>query len=111
MFTPGTPIEFSLAVTTAQGSTTLLFTQSTGTPVATTIFSESFNGVAPGSLPPGWQTLHAGGNNTVPWTTSNTFCGTTSNALFHTNANDGVGVNPVVSGHKSNSSSWLPSSI
>ena len=89
-FVPGTKIEFSLSVTTAQGSTTLLLTQNTGTPSATTIFSENFNVVAPGSLPAGWTTIHAGGNNTVPWTTSNTFCGSASNALFHVNANDGL---------------------
>src|SRR6185295_6154254 len=27
--------------------------------------------------------------NTVPWTTSSTFCGTRSNGAFHINANDG----------------------
>jgi hypothetical protein len=90
-FVPGTKIELSLVVTTAQGSTTLLFTQNTGTPVATTIFSENFNGVSAGTLPAGWTTIHAGGANTVPWTTSSSFCGTTSNGLFHINANDGVG--------------------
>lgn len=90
-FVPGTRIEFSLNVTTAQGSTTLPFTQNTGTPVAVTLLSENFNGVSPGVLPAGWATIHAGGANTVPWTTTNSFCGTTSNALFHINANDGVG--------------------
>src|SRR5262249_12927246 len=88
-FVPGTKIEFSLNVTSAQGSTTLLFTQNTGTPVATTIFSENFDAVSPGSLPSGWTTIHVGGTPTVPWTTNNTFCGTTSNGLFHINANDG----------------------
>jgi hypothetical protein len=72
---------------------TLLFSQSTGTPVATTIFAENFDGTSVGSLPPGWATIHAGGANTVPWTTNNAFCGTTSNALFHINANDGPGTN------------------
>ena len=90
---PGTKIEFLLSVTTDQGSTTGLFTQNTGTPVSTTIFAQNFNGVAPGSLPAGWVTIHAGGNNTVPWTTNNTFCGTASNALFHVNANDGLSGN------------------
>jgi hypothetical protein len=52
-FTPGTKLEFSLAVTTAQGSTALPFTRNTGTPVVSTIFSENFNGVAPGTLPAG----------------------------------------------------------
>ena len=92
-FTPGTKIEFSLAVATARGSATLPFTQNTGTPVPTTIFSENFDGVAPGTLPAGWSTIHVGGTPTVPWTTNNTFCGTTSNALFHQNANDASGAN------------------
>jgi hypothetical protein len=92
-FVPGTKIDFSLAVATAQGSTTLLFTQNTGTPVATTIFSENFNSTAPGALPPGWGTIHVGGTPTVPWTTNNTFCGTGSNGLFHQNANDTTGTN------------------
>lgn len=94
-FVPGTRIELTLAVSTGQGSTTLLWTQLTGTPIATTIFQQDFDGVPPGSLPAGWATIHAGGNNIVPWTTSSTFCGATSNALFHANANDGLGNNPV----------------
>jgi hypothetical protein len=91
-FVPGTKLEFSLSVTTAQGNTVLQFTQNTGTPVPTTIFSENFDGVSPGSLPVGWTTIHVGGTPTVPWTTSNTFCGT-SNALFHQNANDTTSTN------------------
>src|SRR5207244_2228945 len=69
----------------------LLFTQSTGTPGGTVLLSENFNGVAAGALPAGWTTAHGGGANVVPWTTNNTFFGTTSNAAFHINANDGVG--------------------
>ena len=30
----------------------------------------------------------------MPWVTSNTFCGATSNAAFHQNANDNPGGNP-----------------
>ena len=91
-FVVGTTIEFSLAVSTAQGSTTLLFAQRTGTPIATTIFSENFDGVSPGSLPAGWTTTHGGGNNTVPWTTINSVPNAPDgNALFHINANDGGG--------------------
>jgi len=59
-FVPGTHIEFVLAVATAQGSTTLPFTQATGTPIATTIFSENFDGVPPGAFPLGWSTSHGG---------------------------------------------------
>ncbi len=90
-FVPGTRIEFALNISSAQGSNSVMFTQNTGTPVGTTIFSQNFNGVSAGALPTAWTTIHAGGANTVPWTTSDTFCGTTSNALFHANANDGVG--------------------
>ena len=59
----------------------------TGTPVATTLLSENFNAPPVGTLPAGWTSSHGGGANIVPWTTSNTFCGT-SNAAFHPNAND-----------------------
>ena len=75
----------------AQGATSLRFSQNTGTSVATTIFAENFDGVGAGALPAGWAAIHAGGANTVPWTTLSAFCGSTSNALFHINANDGVG--------------------
>lgn len=87
-FVPGTPIDFNLAISTGQGSGSLAFYRNTGTPEATTIFSENFNGVASGTLPAGWATAHAGGTNTVPWTTNSSFCGTSSNGLFHVNAND-----------------------
>jgi uncharacterized repeat protein (TIGR01451 family) len=87
-FVAGTPIELALAVASDQGGTTLLHTQATGTPAPTVLLSENFNGVAPGVLPAGWATSHAGGTNTIPWTTNNTFAGTSSNAAFHINAND-----------------------
>jgi len=82
-FVPGTTIEFALDVFSVQGTTRLLYSQPTGTPVATTLLSENFDEVAPGSIPAGWATAHGGGTNVVPWTTNNTFCGTTSNAAFH----------------------------
>ncbi len=99
-FVPGTKVEFSLKVTGPQGSTTLLFTENTGTPVAREIFAENFDAVAPGSLPVGWTTSHTGPTPPanvspvppgyiVPWTTDNSFCGAASNGLFHINANDG----------------------
>jgi hypothetical protein len=91
-FNPGTPIELSLAVSSAQGSTIALLTVQTGTPVYATLLSEDFDGVSPGALPSGWTSSHGDGLNIVPWITSNTFattlCGT-SNKAFHTNANDG----------------------
>ena len=64
-FVAGTRIDLSLAVTTSGGgSTTLRFRLDTGTPVAATVFSEDFNGVAPGTLPAGWTTIHQGAART-----------------------------------------------
>jgi len=89
-FAPGTDIELVLRVFSLDGSAVLHHTLHTGTPVATAVFSESFDGVAAGALPGGWTTLHQGGANTVPWTTSTGFCGSASNAAFHANADDGA---------------------
>jgi hypothetical protein len=47
-----------------------------------------------GTLPAGWTSLHGGGANIVPWITSSTFCGATSNAAFHQNANDNPAGSP-----------------
>lgn len=91
-FVPGTPIELTLRVLSTAGITKLRYTVVTGTPVMTTLLNEDFEAVGVGALPAGWITSHAGGANTVPWTTSNTFCGT-SNGAFHVNANDGPAAN------------------
>ena len=89
-FVPGTTIELALQVSHGDAApATLLQSVFTGTPHATPLLTENFNGAAAGSLPAGWSAVHAGGANTVPWTTSSTFCGTTSNAAFHQNAADG----------------------
>jgi len=89
-FVPGTTVELRLELKGQDGQrTTLLHSLPTGTPVATTLYSENFNGVAPGALPAGWSVAHGGGDNVVPWTTSQSFCSATSNAAFHVNANDG----------------------
>jgi hypothetical protein len=92
-FAPGTSIEFVLNVSNSAGSINLPFTQATGTPISTLVFAESFDGIAPGSLPAGWTTSHGAGNNTVPWTTSNSNLGATTNMAFHRNANDGLSGN------------------
>lgn len=93
-FKPGTPIELALNVVSTQGTASILITQPTGTPVFSTLISQTFDGVAPGTLPSGWTAAHGAGSNTVPWTTSASFnptvCGT-SNKAFHQNANDRPG--------------------
>jgi hypothetical protein len=87
-FVPGTPIELELLVISVDGIAELRHTLFTGTPSATTLLAEDFESAAPGTLPSGWTAAHGAGANTVPWTTSNTFCGG-SNGAFHQNANDG----------------------
>ncbi|HKC54723.1 MAG TPA: Ig-like domain repeat protein [Vicinamibacterales bacterium] len=96
-FVSGTRIDFTLTVSSAQGSTTLLFTQATGTPLTLTLLSQDFNGVVSGgNLPIGWVSSHQGGTTTVAWTTRNLSLGATpaaiSNAAFHTN--NGLGADP-----------------
>ncbi len=89
-FVPGTSIELSVVAASLNGlPTTLLATLHTGTPVPTTLLAENFDGADPGTLPAGWSSVHAGGANVVPWITSSTFCGTSSNAAFHADAIDG----------------------
>ncbi|HJZ88105.1 MAG TPA: hypothetical protein VKN99_23185 [Polyangia bacterium] len=90
-FAAGTDIELRMRAISPTGvPATLFFTLHTGTPVETVLLSEDFDGVEPGTLPEGWNPVHGAGGNTVRWTTSDTFCGSTSNAAFHINANDGV---------------------
>jgi hypothetical protein len=92
-FDPGTPIELRLDVIGrfdgggGIDAAELRHTLFTGTPVATTVLSENFDSVAPGTLPAGWTSAHGGGANVVPWITRNTFC-SSNNAAFHANAND-----------------------
>ena len=96
-FVSGTPIELTLAVSSAQGSTALPFTQATGTPLTLQLLAQNFDGVAPGGiLPTGWVSSHVAGGTTVAWTTRNQSLGLTpaaiSNAAFHTN--NGLGADP-----------------
>ncbi|MDB4964699.1 MAG: glycosyl hydrolase, repeat-containing protein [Myxococcales bacterium] len=90
-FVAGTPIDIALHVVQGAplGFGTLHVTVDTGTRVSRPLFAENFDAVAAGALPTGWNAVHAGGANTVPWTTSSSFCGTKSNGAFHVNANDG----------------------
>ena len=99
-FDPGTPIKLRLRTFGRFGGGssfelgTLRHRLFTGTPQVTTLLTENFNSTAVGSLPTDWVSSHGGGQNTVPWVTSNTFCGATSNAAFHQNANDNPAGNP-----------------
>jgi hypothetical protein len=90
-FVAGTPIDVALHVVQGSplGFATLHVTLDTGKRASRPIFAESFDAVAAGALPAGWNATHAGGGNAVPWTTSSTFCGAKSNGAFHVNANDG----------------------
>ncbi|MBI1757012.1 MAG: PxKF domain-containing protein [Fimbriimonas ginsengisoli] len=93
-FVPGTFITLSLSVTSAQGSTTLLYDQKTGFGTGVVFYSEDFTGVVAPALPAGWATSHAGGNNVKPWTTTNSRLGAGgNNALWHQNENDGLSGN------------------
>ena len=89
-FVPGSRIELQFDVSSSDGSTRLLYTLPTGTPAATVLLSENFDGVASPALPAGWIAAHGAGGNAVPWRTSNTF-NAGNNGAFHANANDGVG--------------------
>jgi len=90
-FVAGTPIDIALHVVQGSpfGLATLHAVVDTGTRTSTTVFAESFDEVAAGALPAGWTAAHGGGKNVVPWTTSSTFCGSSSNGAFHVNADDG----------------------
>jgi hypothetical protein len=93
-FVPGTPIDLSLEIRSAEhGGMTLLHTLFTGTPVFTTLLTQTFDGVTAPALPAGWTAAHGGGSNTVRWVTRAGFCGNT-NAAFHQNAADGPGPGP-----------------
>jgi hypothetical protein len=87
-YVSGTPIDLKLTVISISGITTLNTLLLTGSRSETALLREDFESVLPGALPFGWTTAHGAGANTVPWTTSSTFCGT-SNGAFHVNANDG----------------------
>ena len=85
-FVPGSDVELTLTVDSAEhGTIVLKHTLRTGTPVATTLLTEDFQGAAPG-----WTAAHGAGANTVPWSLSTAaFCGQTGRYAFHPNANDG----------------------
>ena len=97
-FAPGSPIQLSLRVSSAQGITRLVLTLPGGTLPSTILLRENFDEIAPGFLPFRWVAAHGAGDNVVPWTTTRSFataaCGS-SNKAFHVNAIDGPpGGNP-----------------
>jgi hypothetical protein len=96
-FVPGTPIELSLSYFADGSRAVLHHTLFTGTPQAATLLAEDFEAPdAVTGLPVGWSSRHGAGANVVPWTTAvgtvaaPGFCGSTSGAAFHPNANDGA---------------------
>jgi len=91
-FVPGTYIDFTLTVTTGQGSIARRFRLPTGTPGATTaVLYEDFDATRGGSLPEFWSSVHQApvGTTPVPWTTSTTL--TPTNAVFHAETGGQVG--------------------
>lgn len=97
-FVAGTPINLRLQTAGRFGAGidlgTLRHELFTGTPQPTTLLTENFDAATGGALPTGWTSSHGGGANVVPWVTNSTFCGASSNAAFHANANDNPAGNP-----------------
>jgi|GEM_PF-248187 len=93
-FVPGTRVQLTLTVTTAQGTAVFTYSQPTGTPtVQSILLSENFETTIPGSLPSGWSQVHNQGANTIPWGTNNTaFRDQPNNSMFMLNdaANPGA---------------------
>lgn len=90
-FVPGTPIDLKLHVTSAQGSTDLLYSQYTGILGTTVLLSENFDGTAAGVLPAGWVSQYVGGDSEVKWVTKANNFGGTTNGAYHPNSNSSVG--------------------
>ena len=77
----GTKVELKLALTTANGTTTLPFELDTGNWIYSDLYYENFSGAPEGGLPSGWTSVHEGGGTAVPWGWSNKFCGAAG--LYH----------------------------
>jgi hypothetical protein len=83
-FVAGTPIDFTLAVASAQGNATIPVRIGTGTDgTPTNALSENFESVTVPALPSGW-TSNVGGGTNVAWVTSSTFSPMTTKFAFHT---------------------------
>ncbi len=77
----GTKVELKLALATANGTTTLPFELETGNWIYTDLVFEDASSAPEGGLPPGWTSVHEGGDTTVAWGRSSAFCGATG--LYH----------------------------
>jgi hypothetical protein len=85
-FVPGTRVQLTLTVTTAQGTAVFNYSQPTGTPTATTLLAENFDTTIPGGLPSGWSSNHNQGTNTIPWSVNATaFRDQPNNSMFMVN--------------------------
>lgn len=87
-FVPGTEIDFTLSLTSAQGTTEIPLMVDTGTPgTMTMLLSENFDGVTPPALPAGWGVINGGpATPDDPWVTAAApLAGTSGNWLFHDN--------------------------
>jgi len=91
-FQAGTPIDLQLEIFSDDHQSTILrHTIFTGTPQATVLVSESFDGST--SIPAGWRAVAQTGDPAINWRiepgspSTPGFCGTTSNGAFHVNTN------------------------
>ncbi len=87
-FVAGTEIDFTLSITSAQGTTQIPLTVDTGTPgTMTSILSENFESITPPALPAGWTLANGGpASPDDPWLTAVApLAGTSGNWLFHDN--------------------------
>jgi hypothetical protein len=95
-FVAGTVVDLNLNVRSDErGSVTLSHRLLTTARTETVLFSEDFESSSTfatcanaAGTAGAWCAFHQGGTNTVPWTTTTTFCGTSSRAAFHQNDND-----------------------
>ncbi|WP_437592796.1 hypothetical protein [Sorangium sp. So ce1000] len=83
-FVPGTPIDLTLTVSSAQGTVELPIQLETGSPgAADVLLREDFDAASAPALPSGWESVRAGGTASAsPWTVARTLT-PGNNAAFH----------------------------
>ncbi|WP_437579956.1 hypothetical protein [Sorangium sp. So ce887] len=83
-FTPGSPIELTLTVRSAQGTIALPIALETGVPgAADVLLREDFDAASAPALPSGWQSVRDGGPaSAAPWVVAQTLT-PGNNAAFH----------------------------